>query len=228
MHRSFLIFAAAFVALMAGALFYAARAPVQQAAVAPPATGGPPQVAEFPQFSLPDLAGNTREFGEFEGRHRLLNFWATWCAPCRREIPLLKEFQAEQGADGVQIIGIAVDFPEEVARYAESAEFNYPILIGQEDAMSVAESSAISTILQRYSPGWMPVRSVSTRPKAPSPCSIKASYRHLRKACGCRNAAVSVRACFISRRSPALHPSKPATSALIVSGKTCKNLTEKR
>jgi thiol-disulfide isomerase/thioredoxin len=150
MHRSFLIFAAAFVALMAGALFYAARAPVQQAAVAPPATGGPPQVAEFPQFSLPDLAGNTREFGEFEGRHRLLNFWATWCAPCRREIPLLKEFQAEQGADGVQIIGIAVDFPEEVARYAESAEFNYPILIGQEDAMSVAESSGISFIAMPF------------------------------------------------------------------------------
>ena len=63
------------------------------------------------------LAGHRRyrsRFREWEGKHRLLNFWATWCAPCRREIPLLKDFQDEQGADGFQVIGIAVDFPEEV------------------------------------------------------------------------------------------------------------------
>lgn len=145
MHRSFLIFAAAFVALMAGALFYAARAPVRHAeaplSATAPATA--PELVDYPAFVLPDLAGNEREFSEFAGRHRLLNFWATWCAPCRREIPLLKTFQSEQAADGIQVIGIAVDFVEEVHRYAKSAEFNYPVLIGQEDAMAVAESSGI-------------------------------------------------------------------------------------
>ena len=76
----------------------------------------------------------------------MINFWATWCAPCRREIPLLKTFQDEHGDDGFQVLGIAVDYVEEVKTYAESAEFNYPVLIGQQDAMAVAESSGIEFI----------------------------------------------------------------------------------
>ena len=142
MHRSFLIFAAAFIALMAGVLFYAARLPVEHAA-APAATAasGP---AEYPDFTLPDIDGNARDFGEFAGRHRLLNFWATWCGPCRREIPLLKAFQAKQGETGILVIGIAVDFIDDVRRYAETADFNYPVLVGQDDAMAVADSSGVS------------------------------------------------------------------------------------
>lgn len=144
MSRITLIFAAALLALMAGALFYAARLPV---AATPPATQ-PKQleVVSHPSFSLPDLEGTKREFGEWDGSHRLLNFWATWCAPCRREIPLLKAFQDEHGDAGFQVLGIAVDFPEEVAKYAEEAEFNYPVLTGQQDAMAVAESSGIEFI----------------------------------------------------------------------------------
>lgn len=92
-------------------------------------------------FSLPDLEGNMRHLSEWDGKARLVNFWATWCAPCRREIPLLKKTQAEHGADKLQIIGVAVDFQEDVVAYAETAQFNYPILIGQEDAMAAAESS---------------------------------------------------------------------------------------
>ena len=147
MHRSFLIFAMAFVALMAGALFYAARIPLQ--------TTVPEPVAEqaeavayapiYPSFELTDIDGVERNFSEWQGKNRLLNFWATWCAPCRREIPLLKAFQEEHD-EGFQIIGIAVDFPEQVAAYAETAEFNYPILVGQEDAMAVAETSGVEFI----------------------------------------------------------------------------------
>jgi len=149
MQRSFLIFAMAFIMLMAGALFYAARIPVQAPDTSIPMV--PPvvdqtQQAVHPSFKLPDIEGNERDFSEWSGKHRLLNFWATWCAPCRREIPLLKAFQDEHGDDGFQIIGIAVDFPEDVARYAESAEFNYPILVGQEDAMAIAESSGVDFI----------------------------------------------------------------------------------
>jgi thiol-disulfide isomerase/thioredoxin len=142
MSRAFLIIAAAFVALMAGALFYAARVPVEHAETPGPAAG--PAIEDYPAFTLRDLDGELRDFKEFAGRPRLLNFWATWCAPCRREIPLLKTFQASQGDDGVQVIGIAVDFLEETRRYAETAAFNYPILVGQEDAMAVAESSGLS------------------------------------------------------------------------------------
>ena len=152
MHRSFLIFAMAFVALLAGALFYAARFPAQQQ---PTGTqvGAVESSADGPvytAFTLNDIDGNPREFAEWSGRPRLLNFWATWCAPCRREIPLLKQFQAEQPDDGILVMGIAVDFPEEVAVYAEAAEFNYPILVGEQDAMAVAESSGIDFIAMPF------------------------------------------------------------------------------
>ena len=98
------------------------------------------------EFELDDLDGNKRQFSEWDGKHRIVNFWATWCAPCRREIPLLKAFQEQHGAEDFQVIGIAVEFPEPVIAYAEEAQFNYPILVGEQDAMAVAESSGISFI----------------------------------------------------------------------------------
>ena len=144
----------AFIALMAGVLFYAARLPVQApetptAPVAPSTDTGAAADTDapvYPSFALADMEGQQRDFSEWQGKHTLLNFWATWCAPCRREIPLLKAFQHERGADGFQVIGIAVDFPDMVKSYAEAAEFNYPILVGQEDAMAVAESSGIEFV----------------------------------------------------------------------------------
>ncbi len=134
---------------MAGALFYAARLPVQAPATGPeeaPAAESATGAPVFPAFTLPDIDGVDRNIEEWRGSHTLLNFWATWCAPCRREIPLLKEFQDEYGDKGIQVIGIAVDFPEQVVAYAEEAQFNYPILVGQEDAMAVAETSGIDFI----------------------------------------------------------------------------------
>ncbi len=143
-----LIFGTALLALMAGALFYAARMPVNspQASTPPAAASAPAaelEVVTHPEFSLPDIDGRERHFSEWQGKNRLINFWATWCAPCRREIPLLKAFQEQQAGNGFQVLGIAVDYVEEVRAYSESAQFNYPVLIGQQDAMAVAESSGI-------------------------------------------------------------------------------------
>lgn len=147
MSRVTLIFAAALLALMAGALFYAARIPVDTAERKAPASA--PRMLKavtHPEFALPDIAGTERHFSEWQGKHRLINFWATWCAPCRREIPLLKAFQEEQSGNGFQVIGIAVDYPEEVSAFDETVNFNYPVLVGQQQAMAVAESSGIEFI----------------------------------------------------------------------------------
>ena len=144
MSRMFLISATTIVMLMAGALFY-----TTQISIEVPTPIERPQALEVlthPAFTLPDIAGVDHNFSEWSGKNRILNFWATWCAPCRREIPLLKAFQTEQGDNEFQVIGIAVDFPEPVANYAETAEFNYPILVGQQDAMAIAESSGVEFV----------------------------------------------------------------------------------
>jgi len=108
----------------------------------PDAASSPsPRVA----FELSDMEGVMRSSTEWDGKPKLLNFWATWCAPCRREIPLLKDTQEAQG-DSLQVIGIAVDFMDDVVAYAEDAQFNYPILVGETDAMEVAESSGVPFI----------------------------------------------------------------------------------
>jgi len=152
--RVVLIFGVALIALMAGALFYAARIPVQvsgndtteanePATAAEPIIAQPIEVVTHPEFTLPDTDGVQHTLAEWQGKNRILNFWATWCAPCRREIPMLKAFQDEQAGNGFQVIGIAVDYVEDVSRYALEAEFNYPILVGQEEAMAIAETSGI-------------------------------------------------------------------------------------
>jgi thiol-disulfide isomerase/thioredoxin len=96
-------------------------------------------------FTLPDLAGEPRSLSEWAGKARLVNFWATWCAPCRREIPLLKSVQAEHGA-ALQVIGVAVDYREDVLEYAETVDFNYPVLIGRDDAIRAAEEAGVEFI----------------------------------------------------------------------------------
>jgi thiol-disulfide isomerase/thioredoxin len=142
--RTFLIFTFALFVLVAGVLFYTSQVSFEE-----PKSLEKTRISEAVThltFTLPDMDGINHDFSEWSGKNRILNFWATWCAPCRREIPLLKAFQVEQGDNGFQVIGIAVDFPEPVVSYAETAAFNYPILIGEKDAIAVAESSGFEFI----------------------------------------------------------------------------------
>jgi len=96
-----------------------------------------------PEFSLADTAGVMRSITEWDGKAMVVNFWATWCAPCRREMPLLKALQAEYTDADIQIIGVAVDLREDVLGYLEQAPVNYPVMIGDQDAIDAAEGFGV-------------------------------------------------------------------------------------
>ena len=99
---------------------------------------------ELPEIVFEDLAGVPTPLSNWAGKPLLVNFWATWCAPCLREIPLLKTFHGEH--DSIDVIGIAVDRTEPVLDFvANEMQFNYPVLIGQAtgyDAMAFFRNDA--------------------------------------------------------------------------------------
>ncbi|MGB5452812.1 MAG: TlpA disulfide reductase family protein [Sedimenticolaceae bacterium] len=95
------------------------------------------QVDVLPSFSYPDLQGQQRHSSEFADKVLVLNFWATWCPPCRKETP---EFVALQEAfrGQVQFIGIAIDDEEPVREFADSYGVNYPLLLGDVEAVALS------------------------------------------------------------------------------------------
>lgn len=103
-------------------------------------------VEKVPNFELADRAGERRTLADWQGKALIVNFWATWCAPCRREIPLLAKLQQDHGPEGFQVIGIAVDFRDKVLAYAEEMQIDYPILIGEQDALDAAAAFGVEVI----------------------------------------------------------------------------------
>ena len=89
---------------------------------------------EAPDFTLQSLDGKTVHLSDFRGKGVLLNFWATWCQPCKIEMPWFAELQKQYGPQGLQILGVAMDDagPEEIGKFAHDLGVNYPILVGQE------------------------------------------------------------------------------------------------
>lgn len=83
----------------------------------------------LPTFSIPNLGGEPVTPDDFPGRTVLINFWATWCPPCRDEIPELIELQDQYGDEQLQILGIALDDRARVAEYAARMGMNYPVLV---------------------------------------------------------------------------------------------------
>jgi thiol-disulfide isomerase/thioredoxin len=99
-------------------------------------------VATLPDFSLANLAGEQQSIRSWPGKPLLINFWATWCGPCLREIPMLKELQAAR--PDLQVVGIAIDKPELVTKFASNMQFNYAILIGQNEAWAAAGALGVN------------------------------------------------------------------------------------
>lgn len=92
----------------------------------------------LPDLRLRTLDGRELSSSTWAGKVLVLNFWATWCPPCLREMPLLDEWQQTYGNQGLQIVGIAIDRAEEVADYLEDHAVSYPILIGNRDSVELS------------------------------------------------------------------------------------------
>lgn len=137
-------------------------APLHKAAppVPPPAAGStdadgseaaapsPPKVPErLPGLQLPAADGKVHRLAEWGGRPLVINFWATWCDPCRREIPLLKALRREHAADGLEIVGIAIDYPDSVRKYASEQGIDYPLLVGEREGLKAAAAFGMETVL---------------------------------------------------------------------------------
>ena len=89
-------------------------------------------------FSLFDLNGELRSLSEWQGKVIAINFWATWCPPCREEIPAFIELQQQYSSEGLQFIGIALQQAEEVRGFIEEFNVNYPSLVGGDDVIKAA------------------------------------------------------------------------------------------
>jgi len=143
-------------AIGAGAAgFYAYRLrnptpPAIEAAPAPAASATPtePQADSkkkavpdtLPDITLTDRDGKPTKLTSFGGRPLMVNFWATWCAPCRREIPLLNKIRMQRKAQNAEIVGVAVDFRDDVLKFVANTPLGYPLLIGEEDGLAAAEA----------------------------------------------------------------------------------------
>jgi thiol-disulfide isomerase/thioredoxin len=90
------------------------------------------------EFSLPDLAGKPRNIKEWQGKVLVINFWATWCPPCLKEMPEFETMQKEFSDKGLQFIGIALDDADPVKEFIASKKITYPILLGEDQGTKIA------------------------------------------------------------------------------------------
>jgi thiol-disulfide isomerase/thioredoxin len=96
------------------------------------------QLSTLPDFSLPDLSGREVASGTWAGQILVINYWASWCPPCVREMPMMIRTQEALGAQGVQFVGIAIDRAEDARTFVSQYPVNYPVLVGNPDAVELS------------------------------------------------------------------------------------------
>ena len=101
---------------------------------------------KLPDVDMPDTHDVPHKLSEWKGRPLMVNFWATWCDPCRREIPLLKQLRHERAGESLEIVGIAVDFKDAVVDYTRKIGIDYPVLIGEKDGISAIDAFGMDAV----------------------------------------------------------------------------------
>jgi thiol-disulfide isomerase/thioredoxin len=104
------------------------------------ARSDPKAAAALNGLALPDADGKEQRIDQWRGKVMIVNFWATWCAPCREEMPEFIKAQNELGPKGLQIVGIAVDQPDKVRQFVAEIGLNYPALVGGFGAMELSRA----------------------------------------------------------------------------------------
>lgn len=115
--------------------------------------GGVPAPAEaaraiperLPDLTMPDAQGKPRRLADWRGRPLIVNFWATWCEPCRREIPLLEQLR-RKSSTGLEVVGIAVDKRDAVLPYARQMGIEYPLLMGEEEGIKAVDAFGMQAV----------------------------------------------------------------------------------
>lgn len=112
------------------------------------ASGETSQTVAQLNFSLPDLTDKPQSAEQWRGKILIINFWATWCPPCLKEIPEFIKLQDEYKDKGVQFVGIAIEDKQPVQDYLKRIKINYPVLIGGEGATMLAQQwgNVINTV----------------------------------------------------------------------------------
>jgi thiol-disulfide isomerase/thioredoxin len=107
---------------------------IQKTRHASPPNAGKLQGQPAPDFSLASLDGKTLKLSDYKGKAVLLNFWATWCEPCKIEMPWFVQLQQQYGPQGLQVLGVAMDDtdPQDIKQFAQKMGVNYPIVVGKE------------------------------------------------------------------------------------------------
>lgn len=101
-------------------------------------TDAPVSLGMLPDFTLPNIDGTQWRAEEWRGRILVVNFWASWCPPCRKEMPLFVRLQEELGPRGVLFVGVAIDDPQAVQDFIDTHGIEFPILLGQEKGIELA------------------------------------------------------------------------------------------
>lgn len=101
-------------------------------------------------FSLENLEGEIKNIDEYKGTPLIINFWATWCSPCRREMPLLNSIHTDSNINDLEVIGIAIDEPELVRDFVNELGIDFPILVGQGEAYGLMKDLGNSSMTLPY------------------------------------------------------------------------------